>query len=133
VLFLYFQDSGSNPESQMVDPLLPGPQPGSSRGVVRPSQTQLSKAMKKKKRVEGTGTDTDEDTELSEKTSNAQLLAMIRSPINKPSTATTETTETTENTSLSSFGLWVRDVTTGLHPSLEMQWTQEVSKTDAYF
>ena len=125
MLFLYFQDSGSNPESQMVDPL-PGPQPGSSRGVVRPSQTQLSKAMKKKKRVEGTGTDTDTDTELSEKTSNTQLLALLRSAINKPSTATTA------NTSLASFGQWVSDVTTGLHPSLEMQWTAEVSKTDAY-
>ena len=127
MLFLYFQDSGSNPESEMVDPLLPAPQPGSSRGVVCASQTQLSKAMKKKKKVEGTGTDTDTDTENTE---NAELIAMIRSAINKPSTATTETTE---NTSLSSFGLWVRDVTTGLHPSLEMQWTQDVSKTDAYF
>ena len=133
MLFLYFQDSGSNPESQMVDPLLPAPQPGSSRGVVRPSNTPMSKAMKKKKTVQGTGTGSDTDTELAEKTSTADFLAMIRSAINKPSTATTETTETTENTSLSSFGLWVRDVTTGLHPTLEMQWTQEVSKTDAYF
>ena len=94
----------------MVDPLLPGPQPGSSRGVVRPAHTQLSKAMKKK-RVEGADTDT--DTELSGRTSHRQLLALLRSALNNPST------ETTASTSLAAFGQWVADVSTGLHPSLE--------------
>jgi len=122
VLFLYFQDSGSNPAAQMADPL-PGPQPGSSRGVVRPAPTQLSKAMKKK-RVEGAETDTETEP-LSERTST-ELLALLRSALDNPST------ETTAITSLAAFGQWLADVSTGLHPSLEKEWTDEVCKTYAY-
>jgi len=118
---LITQSNSSNDDSDMGDSLAAsGSQPGGSRGVVRQSQKQMTKVLTKKKRKIEVDTDSQFSEKLveSNKSSTREVISLIQSAIDKPSTP---------STSLISFGQWVANVTSGLHPTLENAWTKEVS------
>ena len=96
-----------------------GPRPSTSGTTPTTHAEQLALHRKKKRKVGVVPSDFKAKLVSQNKESTEQMLALLQSALSKPRTP---------DTNLAQFGRWIATFTTNLHPSLEKNFTRDVSK-----
>ena len=96
-----------------------GPRPSTSGTTPTTHRDQLAVHRKKKRKVGVVPTDFKAKLVSQNKQSTEQMLSLLQTALEKPRHP---------DTNLATFGRWIQTFTTNLHPSLEKNWTRDVSK-----